>query len=45
MIGIGRCIALKLSELGAKVLAVSRTEADLDSLKEEVRKNAKKQIL
>ncbi|VDI16338.1 Hypothetical predicted protein [Mytilus galloprovincialis] len=42
--GIGRCIALKLSELGAKVLAVSRTEADLDSLKEEVRKNAKKQI-
>ncbi|CAC5392744.1 DCXR [Mytilus coruscus] len=33
--GIGRCIALKLSELGAKVYAVSRTEADLGSLKEE----------
>ncbi|CAC5384699.1 DCXR [Mytilus coruscus] len=33
--GIGRCIALKLSKLGAKVYAVSRTEADLDSLKEE----------
>ncbi|XP_063437641.1 L-xylulose reductase-like isoform X4 [Mytilus trossulus] len=33
--GIGRCIALKLSKLGAKVYAISRTEADLDSLKEE----------
>ncbi|CAG2222913.1 DCXR [Mytilus edulis] len=33
--GIGRCVALKLSELGAKVFAVSRTEADLDSLKKE----------
>ncbi|XP_052084427.1 L-xylulose reductase-like isoform X2 [Mytilus californianus] len=33
--GIGRCIALKLSKLGAKVYAVSRTEADLDSLKVE----------
>ncbi|VDI49360.1 Hypothetical predicted protein [Mytilus galloprovincialis] len=32
---IGRCIALKLSKLGAKVYAISRTEADLDSLKEE----------
>lgn len=37
-IGIGRCIALKLSNLGAKDYAVSRTEADLDSLKKEVRK-------
>ncbi|VDH97055.1 L-xylulose reductase [Mytilus galloprovincialis] len=33
--GIGRCIALKLSKLGAKVFAISRTESDLDNLKEE----------
>ncbi|XP_063436480.1 L-xylulose reductase-like [Mytilus trossulus] len=33
--GIGRCIALKLSKLGAKVFPISRTEADLDSLKVE----------
>ncbi|CAG2231622.1 unnamed protein product [Mytilus edulis] len=33
--GIGRCIALRLSKLGAKVYAVSRTQADLDSLKVE----------
>ncbi|XP_071138556.1 L-xylulose reductase-like [Mytilus edulis] len=33
--GIGRCIALKVSKLGAKVYAISRTESDLDSLKEE----------
>lgn len=34
--GIGRGIAVKLAELGAKVHAISRTQADLDSLKQEV---------
>ena len=34
--GIGRGISLKLAECGAKVVAVCRTKADLDSLKEEV---------
>ena len=34
--GIGRAIALRLAALGAKVHAVSRTQADLDSLQEEV---------
>lgn len=34
--GIGRGIAIKLAQLGAKVHAISRTQADLDSLKEEV---------
>lgn len=34
--GIGRGIAIKLSKLGAKVHAISRTQADLDSLKQEV---------
>lgn len=33
--GIGRCIALKLASLGAKVYALSRTEDDLVSLKAE----------
>ena len=35
-IGIGRAVALKLAQCGAKVVAISRTQADLDSLKEEV---------
>lgn len=34
--GIGRAIALRLAALGAKVHAISRTQADLDSLKEDV---------
>ena len=34
--GLGRGIAVKLAELGAKVHAISRTQADLDSLKHEV---------
>ena len=34
--GIGRGIAVKLAELGAKVVAVSRTQEDLDSLQKEV---------
>ena len=34
--GIGRGIAVKLAALGAKVHAISRTQADLDSLKQEV---------
>lgn len=33
--GIGRAIALKLAEAGASVVAVSRTQADLDSLEAE----------
>ena len=34
--GIGRGIAIRLAELGAAVIAVSRTKEDLDSLKIEV---------
>ena len=34
--GIGREIAVLLSKLGARVVAVSRTRADLDSLKREI---------
>jgi len=34
--GIGRSIAKMLVECGAEVIALSRTQADLDSLKEEV---------
>ena len=34
--GIGRGIAIKLAELGAKVVAVARTQEDLDSLQREV---------
>lgn len=33
--GLGRAIALKLSACGAKTVALSRTQADLDSLKAE----------
>lgn len=35
--GIGRAICLELAQAGADVFGVSRTEADLDSLGEEVR--------
>ena len=35
--GIGRGIALRLANMGAKVHAISRTEADLESLKTEYR--------
>ena len=34
--GIGRTTAVRLAELGAHVVAISRTQADLDSLKEQV---------
>ncbi|XP_072030085.1 L-xylulose reductase-like [Amphiura filiformis] len=34
--GIGRVTATKLAECGARVIALSRTQADLDSLKQEV---------
>ncbi|MEL6148258.1 MAG: SDR family NAD(P)-dependent oxidoreductase [Chloroflexota bacterium] len=34
--GIGRVIAKALVEAGAEVVALSRTQADLDSLKEEI---------
>ena len=34
--GIGRGIAIKLAECGARVVAISRTKEDLDSLKEQV---------
>lgn len=34
--GIGRGVAVKLAECGAKVIAISRTQADLDNLKQEV---------
>ena len=34
--GIGRGIAIKLAELGAKVVAVARTQEELDSLQKEV---------
>ena len=33
--GIGRGIALRLANMGAKVHAISRTESDLDSLRKE----------
>lgn len=33
--GIGRILTLKLAEAGANVIAVSRTQSDLDSLKKE----------
>ncbi|GBO28407.1 L-xylulose reductase, partial [Araneus ventricosus] len=33
--GIGRALTLKLAECGAEVVAVSRTQSDLESLKEE----------
>lgn len=36
MTGIGRAVALKLVEAGANLIAVSRTQSDLDSLKQEV---------
>ena len=36
-LGIGRGIAIKLAELGAKVVAVARTQEDLDSLQKKVR--------
>ena len=32
--GIGRGLTTKLVELGAHVVAISRTQADLDSLKQ-----------
>lgn len=35
-LGIGRAIAKKLVECGAETIALSRTQADLDSLKAEV---------
>ncbi|XP_052791342.1 L-xylulose reductase-like [Mya arenaria] len=34
--GIGRAIAVKLAELGAKVFGISRTQEDLDKLREQV---------
>lgn len=34
--GIGRAIAMKLALCGAETVAISRTQADLDSLKAEV---------
>lgn len=34
--GIGRAVAKALAQYGAEVIAFSRTQADLDSLKEEV---------
>ena len=33
--GIGRAIALRLANMGAKVHAISRTESDLESLRKE----------
>ena len=35
-LGIGRAIAVKLAECGASVVAISRTQEDLDTLKEQV---------
>ena len=35
--GMGRAIAVKLAELGAKVFGISRTQEDLDGLKTEVK--------
>ena len=37
-IGIGRATAKFLTKCGADVIALSRTQADLDSLKEEVQR-------
>jgi len=34
--GIGRAIAVRLAELGAKVIGISRTQADLESLVKQV---------
>ena len=34
--GIGRATAIALAQYGAEVIALSRTAADLESLKEEV---------
>lgn len=34
--GIGRAVAVRLSHAGAQVVAVSRTQADLESLQKEV---------
>ncbi|XP_060581160.1 D-erythrulose reductase-like [Ruditapes philippinarum] len=34
--GIGRAIAVKLASLGAKVYGISRTQSDLDNLKQQV---------
>ena len=34
--GIGRDLAVRLAEYGAHVIAVCRTQADLDSLKQQV---------
>ena len=34
--GIGRAVAKALAQCGAEVVAFSRTQSDLDSLKEEV---------
>ncbi|XP_060568417.1 L-xylulose reductase-like [Ruditapes philippinarum] len=34
--GIGRAMAIRLANLGAKVFGISRTQADLDNLKREV---------
>ena len=39
-IGIGRATAKFLTNCGADVIALSRTQADLDSLKEEVQRFA-----
>ena len=36
ILGLGRAIALALAEAGAETFALSRTQADLDSLKQEV---------
>ena len=35
--GIGRAVVKALAQCGAEVIAFSRTQADLDSLKNEVR--------
>ena len=35
--GIGRAVVKALAQCGAEVIAFSRTQADLDSLKQEVR--------
>jgi short-subunit dehydrogenase len=40
LVGIGRAIAKKLVECGAETIALSRTQADLDSLKAEVTNSA-----
>ncbi|XP_053378298.1 L-xylulose reductase-like [Mercenaria mercenaria] len=35
--GIGRAIAVRLASLGAKVYGISRTQTDLDSLRQQVK--------